>query len=193
MSGGYYGRFTVHGKQKWLRLDTDVFSVAKLRLADKAAEIETLRGSTAKVTAGKASVGELMTIYLARTKENPDLRPSSITSRVTALKKLKKTWPGIEVAEPRQITPAAIFSWVSRFKVDGTNYLPPQARTVIKGNSATSIDVSVQFPQGDERIGRSPRGDRAGRDELALADDSSWHPRLRVLRTPQRKRSANCG
>jgi integrase len=142
-SGGYYGRFTVHGKQKWLRLDTDVFSVAKLRLADKAAEIETLRGSTVKVTAGKASVGELMTVYLARTKENPDLRPSSITSRVTALKKLKKTWPGIEIAEPRQITPAAIFSWVSRFKVEGTNYLPPQARTVIKGNSATSINCAI--------------------------------------------------
>ena len=34
-SGGYYGRFTLHGKQKWFPLDTEVLSAAKLRLWDQ--------------------------------------------------------------------------------------------------------------------------------------------------------------
>ena len=42
-SGRYYGRFTISGKQKWLNLNTDVWSVAKLRLADERAKIERTR------------------------------------------------------------------------------------------------------------------------------------------------------
>lgn len=34
VSGRYYGRFTLAGKQKWINLETDVWTVAKLRLAD---------------------------------------------------------------------------------------------------------------------------------------------------------------
>jgi integrase len=62
---------------------------------------------------------------------------------LVALKKLKKTWPGIESLEPKQITPAGIFEWVSKFKMTGTNFVPPGAKTTIKGNSATSVNRSV--------------------------------------------------
>ena len=39
-SGMYYCRATLHGKQKWSTLETDVFAVAKLRLGDKLAEFD---------------------------------------------------------------------------------------------------------------------------------------------------------
>ena len=55
-SGRYYGRFKVAGKQKWFNLDTDVWSVAKLRLADERAKIERMRQSGADVSAGSAKV-----------------------------------------------------------------------------------------------------------------------------------------
>jgi hypothetical protein len=35
-SGNFYGRWKISGKQKWINLKTDVFSVAKLRLNDEA-------------------------------------------------------------------------------------------------------------------------------------------------------------
>ena len=44
-SGRYYARWTISGKQKWVSLDTDVLSVARLRLADEAKRIEGLRRS----------------------------------------------------------------------------------------------------------------------------------------------------
>lgn len=142
-SGGYYGRFTLRGKQKWFSLETDVFTVAKLRLADKSAEIEKQRGITTNVAAGRATMGEIMAVYLARTKASPDFKASTIAARETALKKLTKTWKGFEFLEPKNITPSAIYDWVSRFKSEGTGYIPPGAKTGSRGNSATSINRAV--------------------------------------------------
>jgi integrase len=139
----YYARVTLHGKQKWFSLDTDVFSVAKLRLGDKIAEVDKQRGTVAHVAAGKATLGEIIEVYLARTRANPDFRPATVSSRITALKKLTKTWKGIEGLEPKQITPAAIFDWVSKFKTEGTNFFPPGAKRAIRGNSATSVNRAV--------------------------------------------------
>jgi len=142
-SGQYYGRFTIRGKQKWVRLETDVYSVAKLRVADKAEEMGKMRGSAVHVQSGKAIMGELMDVYEASTKENAEFRPSTVSSRLVALKKLKRTWPGIESVEPRKITPPAIFEWANRFKVEGTGYVAPGAKKAQRGNSATSVNRAI--------------------------------------------------
>jgi len=66
-SGRYYARwtFTVNGKEKqrWVNLDPDVFTVAKLLLHDKSAQIEALRTSGAAVSAGKGTVAGLLAVY----------------------------------------------------------------------------------------------------------------------------------
>jgi hypothetical protein len=91
----YYGRFTVHGKQKWVNLKTHVLTVAKLRLPDTVKEIEKLRALGPNVQAGSATMEQLMQVYLERSRANSDLKPSSVVSRETALKKIQKTWAGI--------------------------------------------------------------------------------------------------
>jgi hypothetical protein len=138
-SGKYYGRFTVSGKQKWVSLNTDVLTVAKLRLPDEAAKIEMTRGAMTHVEAGSGSVGELMEIYLARVKDNPDLKPSTVVTRETAIKKVKKTWPGVEDLNPAKIKPTHVQEWVARFKREGTGFRPPKAKKALKGNSASSV------------------------------------------------------
>jgi integrase len=139
----YYGRFTLWGKQKWVNLGTSVLTVAKLRLPDEVKKIEKLRALGPNVSGGCATMGELMETYLARTKDNDDLKPSSKISRETALKKIKKTWPGIEGIEPKWITPTAVQDWAKRFKRDGTNFTPPNAKSALKGNSATSVNRAI--------------------------------------------------
>jgi integrase len=146
-SGNYYGRWkiTVNGKpkHKWVNLETDVFSVAKLRVLDEAAKIAALRSSTANVTAGKGTVADLISVYETRSAANSELKPASLTARSVALKKLKKTWPGIESLKPSQVTPSAIADWAARFKSEGTGFIPPGASTRIKGNSATSVNRAI--------------------------------------------------
>jgi len=142
-SGRYYARWTISGKQKWVSLYTDVLSVAKLRLADEANRIEGLRRSAAAVTGGTGRMADLMRVYEERTRAHPELRPSSITSRITALKKLRRTWPELGNMKPAQVTPAAVEEWATRFKAKGTNFRPPGAKTVLKGNSATSVNRAI--------------------------------------------------
>jgi integrase len=142
-SGRYFGRWTVSGKQIWVKLETDVFSVAKLRLADEAAKIESRRRSANSVTAGKGTVGDLMVTYEDLTKSNSELKPSSITARLVALKKVKKTWPELAAMKPLDVSTAAVEAWATRFKGNGTNFTPPGAKTAIKGNSATSVNRAI--------------------------------------------------
>jgi len=108
-SGNYYGRWTItvngKSKQKWINLNTDVFSVAKLRVADEATKIEKLRGSSSAFVAGSGTVGDLMRVYEERSKANPDLKPATITSRLVALGKLRKTWPELDGLKPTQVIP----------------------------------------------------------------------------------------
>jgi len=142
-SGRYYGRFKVSGKQKWIALDTDVFSVAKIRLADEAVKFEKIRGTVTEVSAGKATMGQLVEVYRQQSKSNDDLRPSTITARLTSVKKVLKTWPGLEDLEPGQVTPPAVQAWAARFKLEGTRFTPPGAKTVRKGNSPSSVNRAI--------------------------------------------------
>lgn len=142
-SGKYFGRWTVAGKQIWRKLDTDVFTVAKLRLGDESAKIERQRNSRASVVAGSGAMGDLMAIYEERTRAHAELKPSSITARLVALKKVRKTWPDLELKKPQSVTSAAVAEWAARFKRDGTSYTPPGAKTAIKGNSATSVNRAI--------------------------------------------------
>ena len=142
-SGQYYARYTISGKQKWLSLDTDVLSVAKLRLADKTAEIERLRGTAVNVETGKATLQDLIEAYRARTLANSDIKPATVTARLGAVKRILKTWLGIEGLEPRQITPSAVFDWAARFKTEGTKFRPPGAKAPRRGNSATSVNSAI--------------------------------------------------
>jgi len=142
-SGHYYGRFTIAGKQKWYGLETDVLSVAKLRLADKAAEVEKLRGMVVSVEAGKATMRDLIEAFRARTQANTDIKPATVTAQLGAVKRLVKTWPGIEGLEPRQITTPAVFEWATRFKLEGTKFRPPGAKAPRRGNSATSVNSAI--------------------------------------------------
>lgn len=145
--GRYYGRWTttVNGKttQTWVSLKTDVFTVAKLRLADHAGRIEAQRAGSGMVAAGKGTVGDLMLVYEARSLANTELKPSSITSRLVALKKIRKTWPELAGLKPSQVSHSAVAAWAARFKADGTNYTPPGAKTAIRGNSATSVNRAI--------------------------------------------------
>ncbi len=142
-SGRYYGRFKVSGKQKWVALDTDVFTVAKIRLTEEATKFQKIRGSFSDVSSGKAMMAELVEMYRQQTESDSDIRSSTKTARYTSIKKVLKTWPGLEDLEPSQVTVAGVHKWVSRFKQDGTRFVAPGTKTLRKGNSASSVNRAI--------------------------------------------------
>jgi hypothetical protein len=106
----------LRGKQKWVSLDTTVLTVAKLRLPDEVKKIEKRRATEPNVHAGRATMAELMEVYMERTRANSDLKPASIVSHDTALKKIKETWPRIEERDPAEVTPRGVLDWAARPK-----------------------------------------------------------------------------
>lgn len=147
-SGRYYGRWTISGKQKWVSLDTDVFTVAKLRLNDEAAKIERQRGTSAAVASGGATVGDLLTAYTQAIErrgreKGGDLAPKSVAAYLQAVAKIRKTWPALAALKPGRVTAEAVIEWAERFKADGTAFRPPGAKTEIKGNSARSVNKAI--------------------------------------------------
>lgn len=142
-SGRYYGRFRVNRKLKWITLDTDVLSVAKLRVAEEATKFEKIRGTITDVATGKATMGQLIEVYRQQSRANDDLRPATVTARLGGVKRVLKTWPGLEDLSPGQVTPPAVQAWAARLKLEGTRFTPPGAKTVRKGNSYSSINQAI--------------------------------------------------
>jgi integrase len=144
-SGQYYFRYKLNGKQKWLWLKTDVETTAKLRMLDKLKDVIKLRASGPQLENSNATMGELMDTYLSQSHQNAELRPATVVSRVTGIKKIVKTWPGIRELKPQQITTKLVWEWANRFKLHGTGFRPPKSKSVRKGNSASSVNRSVDI------------------------------------------------
>jgi len=137
-SGRYYGRFTLSGKQKWVNLETDVWTVAKLRLADERAKIERLRQTSADVTAGDAGMGALVTLYKQRIADRVDIRPETRRRLREEIDAIVKTWPRFEDLAPRQLTRQAVTEWRNRLSRNGTGHRPPGSKAIEPKNNGSS-------------------------------------------------------
>ena len=146
-SGIYYARVRVNGKQKWRSLDTAVFSVAKLRLADVEREVRAqgvaARAELESGNGGETSVARFVTIYQQRTEHNASLSPGTKLRREIAVKALLKTWPDLADRDVRRLTPTDCQAWASKALREGTGFIAPNVKTVRKGMSASAFNQCV--------------------------------------------------
>ncbi len=140
-SGRYYGRFTLAGKQKWVNLETEVWTVAKIRLADERAKIERLRQSAAHVVCGDATMGALVHLHQQRIEDRVGIRPETRRRLREEVQAILKTWPGFEHLTPRQVSRQAVIEWRNRISRDGTGHLPPGAKGATPRNNGSSASL----------------------------------------------------
>ena len=145
-SGTYYARVKVNGKEKWRSLKTKVFSVAKLKLGDVERD-ERSKGMVAAAESlpqgGETTVERFIAIYLARTKNDSALRPSTKTRHETAVKAILKTWRDLPLRDARRVTPTDCQQWATSALREGTGFVAPNAKTTRKGMSASSFNKCV--------------------------------------------------
>jgi integrase len=145
-SGTYYARVKVNGKEKWRTLKTKVFSVAKLKLGDVERE-ERSKGLVASAEAlpqgGETTVERFINIYLARTKDDPALRPATKSRREIAVKAILKTWRDLPLRDARRVTPTDCRQWAASALRNGTGFVAPKAKTVRRGMSSSSLNKCV--------------------------------------------------
>ena len=141
--GSYYGRFRVAGKRKLICLQTDVFSVAKLRLHDEAGRVNQQRGATLAVQSGDVTLRDLAKTYIERF-ESLEITEASKRDRHISLKRLVRSWPGFAELQPKAISAQHCWAWANRLKNEGSGFRPKfSKRPAKKGASGSAVNRSI--------------------------------------------------
>src|SRR4029077_17022208 len=114
--GTYYAYFKIGGKPFRKSLETDVYSVAKLRLADEVAEQRELAEAAIDREAGKLTFADVVGLYRDRVKSEPRLKPASRRYRTTTIDFIVKTWPSVLAKKIGKITYHECVEWLRRFQ-----------------------------------------------------------------------------
>jgi integrase len=107
-SGVYFARLRHKGKLFRASLETDVFTTAKLRLADKLKEFR-------KPKASVGTFSEARLLYEADLANDHTLTSESKRYRITRIAALLKTWPDLDKASLTRISVPACKEWAKRF------------------------------------------------------------------------------
>ena len=145
-SGTYYARVKVNGKQKWRALKTTVFSVAKLRLADAEKAIRSqalVAKGEGKNDTSETTVARFIAAYRARLSNNSKLAASTKNRAEDSIKTLVKTWPDLPERDVRRLTDTDCQDWATKALRKGTGFVAPNARTIRKGMSPSSINKCI--------------------------------------------------
>jgi integrase len=171
-SGIYFARAKVRGKLVRKSLDTNILSVAKLRLGDVLdAEHRAIAPSQTKII-GKMTFGDALGIFRERQKHATDIKEGTKAYNERAACDLLKTWPGLEQTDVKRITKFDCLEWRAKF---GKMYSP----TVINGTLSVlrrvfdiAMDSGARYdnPAKDKDVKRA----RVRRKELRLPEPDQF-------------------
>jgi integrase len=184
-NGGYYLRARIRGKLIWRSLDTETFSVAKLRLPDKLAELRGTSPTEVELTP-KITFEEAMELYKIEVNANTRLKPAAKVFRLRFEMPLRRTWPELFTMELRRVTPEACKAWLHRFETGASKFVSPRATKGRAGNSPTTINSLIAFLRRIFEIGV-----KAGllyRNPALVLDRKP--PTRKLLRLPNRSKFA---
>jgi integrase len=113
-SGNYYARIRIRGKLLRKCLNTDLISVAKLRLTDlEKAERQAGEGKDALAN-GKMTFGQATQVFRQRIQGDASLKPRTKEYYDQRIAALLKSWPGLAETELRRLTKPDCLGWAAR-------------------------------------------------------------------------------
>ena len=108
-SGIYFARAKVHGKLIRKSLDTNVLSIAKLRLADVLDAEHKAIGATKNKIIGRMTFGDALVMFQEREKNATEIKDSTKTYNKRAAEMLLKTWSGLAEADVKRSPSRNVF------------------------------------------------------------------------------------
>ena len=98
----------------WKSLETDRVSVAHLRLGDLLKQHREAAEKQDQARQGKLTMGEALQIVLERIQGNPERKPSTKANVEERIGALKRSWPGLERMDVREVKKTDCLAWVAR-------------------------------------------------------------------------------
>src|SRR5258708_35410490 len=115
ISGRYYARFWRDNKAVWRTLKTDVFTVAKYKLAEELKAFRSAAKVTKTVESGRGTVEQAAELYLAKVRNDPRIKAPTIHYRAQLVIAILKTWPELKTTRSQDISETDCESWAKRF------------------------------------------------------------------------------
>lgn len=171
-SGIYFARAKVRGKLVRKSLETNVLSVAKLRLADVLdTEHKAVAPSQTKIV-GKMIFADALAIFKERQKHVTEIKERTKEYNEQAADSLLKTWSGLAQMDVKRITKFDCLEWRSRF---GKRYSPTVTNgtlSVLRRVLDIAVDSGARYdnPAKDKDVKRA----RVRRKELQLPEPDQF-------------------
>ena len=189
-SGIYFARAKVHGKLIRKSLDTNVLSIAKLRLADVLDAEHKAIGATKTKIIGKMTFGAALAMFQERERNATEIKDTTKAYNKRAADLLLKTWSGLAEADVKKITKQECLHWRAEL---GKKY----AATVTNGTLAIlrrTFDIAVEIGARYDNPARSKEVKRARvrRKELRLPEPDQFLALVRHVREAGSGFSKHC-
>src|SRR5436190_653054 len=186
--GTLYAYFKVGGKPFRKSLRTDVYSVAKLRLADEIAEQRELAEAATKQAAGKLTFADVVQQYRERIESEPRLKPASRRYRLMTVDFIVKSWPAVLTKKIGKITYRECADWLRCFQ---TKYAPSVVNNSIGTLRAIfdeAIERGARLSDPATRLKRVPMRQRP----LALPARTKFLEFIHAIRIAGAPQSKDC-
>ncbi len=180
-SGIYFARAKVRGKLIRKSLDTNVLTVAKMRLADVLdTEQKAVAPSQTKIV-GKMIFADALAIFKERQKLATDIKDTTKAYNARAAFDLLKTWSGLEEMDVKRITKFDCLEWRAKF---GKMYSPTVTNgtlSVLRRVLDIAVDSGARYdnPAKDKDVKRA----RVRRKELQLPEPDQFLALVNKVRT----------
>ncbi len=154
----YYLRAKINGRLIWRSLDTDSFTVAKLRKTDLETE---LRKTMPKPERGahinpRMTFAEAVELYREHVRSLPRVKTeAAITARMRSIVAVSRTWPEVLTMELRRITEKQLKDFMFRYDRGGlaNKESANHGKVYTAGNSPSQINKMVEFFRNVFEIG----------------------------------------
>lgn len=154
--GTYYAYFKVGGKPFRKSLETDVYSVAKLRLADEIREQREVVDAALDQTSGKLTFADVIQLYRDRVGSEPRLKPASRRYRAMTIDFIMKTWPSALTKKIGKITYRDCVEWLRRFQARFAPSVVNNSIGTLRAIFDEAIERGARFSNPAARLKRIP-------------------------------------
>ena len=186
--GTYYAYFKVGGKPFRKSLETNVYSVAKLRLADQIREQREVADAALDQAAGKLTFADVIQLYRDRVESEPRLKPASRRYRAMTIDFIAKTWPSALTKKIGKVTHRDCVEWLRRFQ---TRFAPSVVNNSIGTLRAVfneAIERGARFSNPAARLKRIPIRQR----QLILPTRNQFLNFVETIRNAGAPQSKDC-
>jgi len=186
--GTYYAYFKLGGKPFRKSLATDVYSVAKLRLADEIREQREVADAAIDRAAGKLTFADVVEVYRDRVKSEPRLKPASRRYRLMTVDFIVKTWPSVLGRKIGQISYRDCAEWLRSFQTRFAASVVNNSIGTLRAIFDEAVERGARFSNPAARLKRIPIRQRP----LALPTRAQFLDFIEAIRSAGAPQSAAC-